>query len=94
MDRLKIDQSFIRELQVSPNDQAIVKAIVQMAHSLGMRTIAEGVETQQQQDFLSAQYCDEIQGYFFSKPLSAEQFELFFNTHTKQAKPYPTSKAF
>ena len=94
VDRLKIDQSFIRELQVSSNDQAIVKAIVQMAHSLGMRTIAEGVETQQQQDFLSAQYCDEIQGYFFSKPLSAEQFELFFNTHTKQVKPYPTSKAF
>lgn len=78
VNRLKIDQSFIRELELSPNDQAIVKAIVQMAHSLGMRTIAEGVETQQQRDFLSQQHCDEIQGYLFSKPLSAEQFELFF----------------
>ena len=54
-----------------------MSAIVQMAHSLGLTTIAEGVETQQQLDFLRSKGCDEIQGYFFSRPLTIEAFDAF-----------------
>ena len=71
---LKIDQSFIRDLITDPNDAAIVKAIIGMAHSLGIKTIAEGVETLEQKEFLLAYGCDFMQGYYFSRPLSPEAF--------------------
>ncbi|MBT9099514.1 EAL domain-containing protein [Methylovulum psychrotolerans] len=74
INKLKIDQSFVRDLGRNPEDAAIVTAIIGMAKSLGFKTIAEGVETQEQLDFLRGQQCDEIQGYFFSKPIPAEQF--------------------
>ncbi len=77
VDKLKIDQSFIRELVVDNDDQAIVTAIIQMAHSLGMTTIAEGVETDDQRSFLQQRGCDQIQGFLYSPPLPAEQFEAF-----------------
>jgi diguanylate cyclase (GGDEF)-like protein/PAS domain S-box-containing protein len=77
VDKLKIDQSFVRELEQSHDDLAIVTAISQMAHSLGMITIAEGVETRTQAKLLKQQGCDEIQGYLYSRPLSAEQFLEF-----------------
>ena len=72
---LKIDLSFIHRIETSPKDAAIVKAIILMAHSLGLRVTAEGVETQEQLDFLDHCKCDEIQGYFFSKPLPPHEFE-------------------
>lgn len=75
--KLKIDQSFVRELIEDTDDQAIVTAIIQMAHSLGMVTIAEGVETQMQRDFLQAHGCDQIQGYHYARPLTVELFERF-----------------
>ncbi len=75
--KLKIDQSFIRDISTDPEDKAIVTAIINMAHSLGFQTIAEGVETAEQLDFLREQGCDEIQGYYYSKPLHAEQFATF-----------------
>ncbi|PKO47069.1 MAG: diguanylate cyclase [Betaproteobacteria bacterium HGW-Betaproteobacteria-22] len=73
IDKLKIDQSFIHDLRNNAEDAAIVIAIIGMAKSLGFKTIAEGVETQDQLTFLKQNGCDEIQGYFFSKPLPAEE---------------------
>jgi len=77
VDKLKVDQSFVRELEQSQDDLAIVAAISQMAHSLGMLTIAEGVETRTQAKLLKQQGCDEIQGYLYSRPLDAEAFHAF-----------------
>lgn len=69
IDLLKIDQAFVRDIETSLDDTAIVKAIISMAHSLGLRVIAEGVETEAQCNFLRLNMCDEIQGYFFSRPV-------------------------
>lgn len=74
INKLKIDQSFVRHLGRDPEDAAIVTAIIVMATSLGFKTIAEGVETREQLDFLREKHCDEIQGYYYSKPLPAEAF--------------------
>ena len=75
--KLKIDQSFVRDLGRDRNDQAIVTAIIQMAHSLGMSAIAEGVESADQLAFLLSRGCDSLQGYFFSKPRGPEDFLAF-----------------
>jgi diguanylate cyclase (GGDEF)-like protein len=75
--KLKIDQSFVRDVTGNPEDKAIVTAIINLASSLGMRTIAEGVETADQLAFLRLQGCNEVQGYYFSKPLPAELFAAY-----------------
>ena len=84
---LKIDQSFIRNLHTSFEDAAIVKSIITLAHSLKLRVIAEGVETQEQLAYLQGLDCDEIQGYLFSPPISADAFsKLLASTNTKLVK--------
>jgi diguanylate cyclase (GGDEF)-like protein/PAS domain S-box-containing protein len=74
VDYVKIDQTFIRDLTPGSEDAAITRAIIAMAHSLELKVVAEGVETQAQMDFLKSQRCDEIQGYLISKPVPADQF--------------------
>lgn len=69
---LKIDQSFIRDITTDPDDAAIVSTIIDLAHSLKMKVIAEGVETKEQLTFLRAHKCDEMQGYLASKPVPPE----------------------
>jgi diguanylate cyclase (GGDEF)-like protein/PAS domain S-box-containing protein len=79
--KFKIDQSFVRDLTTDPDDKAIVGAIIKMAKLLGLKTIAEGVETSEQLAYLHEQGCDEIQGFYYSKPLSPVQFAEFLATH-------------
>lgn len=73
VDKLKIDQSFVRNLEVDHHDVTIVRAIIQLANGFGLRTIAEGVETKGQMEFLRREGCHEGQGYFFCHPLAADQ---------------------
>jgi diguanylate cyclase (GGDEF)-like protein len=73
IDKLKIDMSFIRDVTINPDDAAIVLAVISMAHSLKLDVIAEGVETEAQLSYLRRHRCDQIQGYYFSRPLPAQQ---------------------
>lgn len=79
---LKIDQSFIRNLDTSFEDAAIVKSIITLAHSLRLSVVAEGVETKEQFDYLDNLGCDEIQGYLFSPPVSANEFSKMLSSPT------------
>jgi diguanylate cyclase (GGDEF)-like protein/PAS domain S-box-containing protein len=75
VDRLKVDQSFVRDITADRDDATIVKAIVRLGHSLGLKVTAEGVETGEQLDFLRACRCDQAQGFYFSRALPAEEIE-------------------
>ncbi len=80
IDTIKIDKSFVGDITTDPDDAAIVTAIIAMAHSLRLKVVAEGVETQEQFDFLLERDCDAMQGYFFSKPLPAEDISPFLRS--------------
>jgi EAL domain-containing protein (putative c-di-GMP-specific phosphodiesterase class I) len=75
IDRLKIDRSFIRGLPGDAGDAGIVRAVLQMAHAMGMKVVAEGVETEAQRSFLGDAGCDEFQGWLFAPALDSLSFE-------------------
>ena len=79
-DILKIDQCFIQKINQNPKNAAIAQAIITMAHQLNLRVVAEGVETTEELTFVHENNCDEIQGYFFSKPITSEEFTQLLQT--------------
>ena len=95
IDYLKIDQSFVRNLEADSSDLALCEAIIVMAHKLGLKVIAEGIETPQQLELLTAAGCDYGQGYLFSKPLDAAEFTRLFDTEDQRptSPPAPTTIA-
>ena len=86
IDYLKIDQSFVQNLQNDTNDQALCEAIIVMAHKLGLKVIAEGVETEPQRDLLVGFGCDYAQGWLYSKALPADEFEVLLKEQGKVAQ--------
>ena len=90
IDKLKIDRAFISEITAQVADASIVQAIVSLAHSLGLKVVAEGVETPEQLAFLKKLGCDQYQGYFFSRAISASDFEALLrgqDSHPQQDVP-------
>jgi EAL domain-containing protein (putative c-di-GMP-specific phosphodiesterase class I) len=77
--RIKIAQEFVRDIPEDQDDVAIVETIINMAHNLGLEVIAEGVETKEQLDFLTQRRCTEMQGYYFARPLPADQVAKFLS---------------
>lgn len=84
VDRIKIDKSFVDDIATDGQSQTLVKAIITMAHSLGLRVLAEGIETEAQYQLLKALGCDEGQGYWFARPVPAEQFSFATKTITPE----------
>ena len=85
---IKIDKAFVRDLTIDQDDAAIVSAIIAMAHSLRLKVVAEGVETQEQLNFLRSQSCDAMQGYFFSRPLPVDEiYRLLQQGHSGMHRP-------
>jgi EAL domain-containing protein (putative c-di-GMP-specific phosphodiesterase class I) len=82
---LKIDRSFVRDLVSDPDDEAIVSAIIALAHSLQLKVVAEGVETSEQLAYLRARGCDEYQGFLTSQAVSPEEFASL----RREARPMP-----
>jgi EAL domain-containing protein (putative c-di-GMP-specific phosphodiesterase class I) len=78
VDTLKIDRSFVIDMTLTPEGLALVSTIINLAHALKLKVVAEGVETQEQERLLRLLNCDEMQGYLFSKPVPADLFETLF----------------
>ena len=87
IDKLKIDIAFIRHVTSNPDDSAIALAIISMAHSLKLEVIAEGVETAAQLTYLARNRCDQVQGFYFSRPLPLQEVETLMLNHTRLAIP-------
>lgn len=80
--KLKIDRSFIKNIKVNNEDDTVIIAIINLAHNLNLKVIGEGIESKKQVDFLAENKCDEVQGYYFCKPLPANQYEEFLKGGT------------
>lgn len=93
VDRIKIDQSFVRDMEEHKGSAALVRSILAMAHNLGLETIAEGVETETQLGYLRKQACQEMQGYFFSKPLPGEELTRLLREGRKLSSQDPLEVA-
>ncbi len=87
VDRLKVDKSFVRDIDTDPDDAAIVRAIITLGHALGLKVVAEGVETAAHLDYLRTHGCDEVQGYYFSKPLPADALEALLRSGLPHSTP-------
>jgi len=83
---LKIDQSFVRDIDTDPDDRAIVQAIIQMARALNLQTIAEGVETEAQHVFLRGEGCDMVQGYRFCRPIAGTAIPAWIEARAAEAR--------
>lgn len=94
VDKLKIDQSFIRDLTSNQDDVVIVQAIIQLAKSLGLKTIAEGIESKQALDLLGLYHCDQVQGYYISKPMPSQQFMSYLIDYNNKAQKPSTSDSW
>jgi EAL domain-containing protein (putative c-di-GMP-specific phosphodiesterase class I) len=88
LDVLKIDQSFVEGIGGSSNNSIIVSAVIGMGNSLKLKVIAEGVENQMQLNFLKEKYCEEGQGYFFSKPIPVDQFAVLLESDCSSVEHY------
>ena len=82
--KIKIDQSFIRDIYIDDDDKAIVRAIIAISKSLGLAIIVEGIETEDQKNFLKLEGCNLGQGYLFSKPIIADEFEKLLIKQKKE----------
>jgi diguanylate cyclase (GGDEF)-like protein/PAS domain S-box-containing protein len=87
LDEIKIDRSFVQDLVDDPDDRAIVQAVISLGHSLGLDVIAEGVETAAQKNFLAAHGCKSYQGYLFSRPVPADDFQRLLHGIAEERKP-------
>ena len=100
IDVLKIDRSFVREITSNSEDKAIADAIIALGRALDLTIVAEGVETAEQEAFLRAHHCDQIQGYLVSKPVPADEFAAFMadrmlaelKTQVAKAAPCPEAR--
>jgi EAL domain-containing protein (putative c-di-GMP-specific phosphodiesterase class I) len=93
IDKLKIDRGFIRDLMTRPDDASIVRAIISLAHSLRLKVVAEGVETQEQLGFLRSLGCDQYQGHHFSPPLPAQDFGDLVRQQAENDRPLSEEQA-
>jgi EAL domain-containing protein (putative c-di-GMP-specific phosphodiesterase class I) len=93
-DKIKIDRSFVSALETRSDADAIVRAVVGLGHSLGMRTCAEGVETIAQLDFLKREGCDEVQGYYYGKPMPAPDFARVYSSWPSDGRARVPESAF
>lgn len=92
VNKIKIDRSFVRDINLDEDDRAIVKAIIAMAQQLKLRVVAEGVETLEQLAFLQSHNCDEIQGFYFSRPLNPQDFEKMLANQGNKSHLFPAAE--